>query len=204
MNGNHVFVGLAAAALVAAMVLAPALASAVSSITSAKIEPDKTGLEAKIGTASNIATDGSDGAFGYGVLNLGGDSLVVATTHAGVLDSAAQSAASDPIWHNHYVQLAGADDYCAPPNTVPDGARLEVAALTFESPGEVSVSGANIKMEDLPGTFTGTNPLDAFNAITMSPGTTADTVVSFTLSIPATEDFHVCVENISPFAAETD
>lgn len=203
MNGNHVLFGLAAAAMVAGMLLAPTLASAVSSITSAKIEPDKSGLEVKIGTAGTIAKDGSDGAFGYGVLNQGGDSLMVATTHGGVLDSETQSGAADPIWHNHYVQLTAAGDYCAP-NAVLGGARLEVAALTFESPGEVAVSGSNIKMEDLPGTFAGTNPLDAFNAITLSPGTTADTVVSFTLNVPATEDFHVCVENVSPFAAETD
>jgi hypothetical protein len=202
MRQNILLPGLVGASLVAAMMLAPVLASAVSAITSAKIESDKTGLEVKIGTASDIATDGSDGAFGYGVLN-GGDSLMVATTHGGVLDSATQSAAGDPVWHNHYVQLTAAGEYCAP-NAALGGARLEVAALTFESPGEVKVNGASIKMEDLPGSFTGTNPLDAFNEITMNPGTSADTVVSFTLNVPAVSDFHVCVENVTPFTAETD
>lgn len=193
---------LAAASLVAALLLAPVMASAVSTIVSAKIEPDKTGLEVKIGTATPIATDGTDGAFGYGVLN-SGDSLMVATTHGGVLDSETQGGdASSPVWHNHYVQLTAAGDYCAP-NAALGGARLEVAALTFESPGEVTVQDSNIKMEDLPGTFTGTNPLDDFNEITMNPGTSADTAVSFTLNVPATAEFHVCVENVTPFPAET-
>jgi hypothetical protein len=202
MRQNILLPGLVGVSLLAAMMLAPVLASAVSAITSAKIEQDKRGLEVKIGTASAINTAGTDNAFGYGVLN-DGDSLMVATTHGGVLDSATQSDASDPIWHNHYVQLTGAGDYCAP-NAALGGARLEVAALTFESPGEVNINGASIKMEDLPGSFTGTNPLDSFNAITMNPGTSADTVVSFTLSVPDESEFHVCVENVTPFAAETD
>lgn len=183
--------------------MAPTVASAVSNIVSAKIEPDKTGLEVKIEAATEIATDGSDDAFGYGVLNQGDGSLMVTITHGGVLDSAEQEDAADPVWHNHYVRMTGAGDYDAP-NAALDGARLEVAALTFESPGEVKVENSKIKMEDLPDEFTGINPLDGFNEIPMSPGTNADTAVSFTLSVPATADFHVCVENISPLAAETD
>jgi len=199
--------GLVGASLLAAMTMAPLLASAVSSITSATIEPDKTGLEVNIGTATPINTVGTDGAFGYGVLNAG-DSIMVATTHSGVLDSELQISDADPTWHNHYVML-NTDQGTVPAecagNAALGGARVEVAALTFESPGEVKIDGASIKMEDLPGVFAGTNALTGAGQ-TFSPGTTADTAVSFTLNPLFDGDVltNVCVENITPFVAETD
>ena len=201
MNEKHVFIGLAVAAIALALALAPTLAAAVSAITSASITSTDSTLGARIQTASKIAKNGNDGAFGYGVLT-SGDSLMVSTTHQGVLDSSSQAGdANSPVWHNHYVQLAGAGSYCAE-NTALGGARLEVAALTFESPGKVKVNQDVIALLNMPATFDGTNALTG-NPITLSPGTTADTVVSFTLSplFDGATLTHVCVENVQPASA---
>jgi hypothetical protein len=49
-------------------------------------------LEARLITEGLlIPTDGSEGAFGYGILTEDGDAILVATTHAGVLDSEEQN-----------------------------------------------------------------------------------------------------------------
>jgi hypothetical protein len=66
------------------------------------------GLEAFLKTHGLIPVNGEGGAFGYGILtsnSAGGLGITVATTHAGVLDSAEQVDINDPIWHNHVVIL---------------------------------------------------------------------------------------------------
>lgn len=202
---------LVAASLVAAMTMAPLLASAVSAITSASISSSATSLDAKITTEGKVAKNGHDGAFGYGVLTLSGfggvgDSLMVSTTHQGVLDSAKQGGdANSPAWHNHYVQLntVGVPADCAP-NSNLGGASVEVAALTFESPGKAKVNQNVIQLLNMPSTFSGTNALTGL-PITMTPGTTASAVVSFTLhplfNGPGGSLSNVCVENVTPVAA---
>ena len=196
------FATLIAASLVAAMTMAPLLASAVSAITGASISTTATSLSANIQTATKIAKNGKDGAFGYGVLNAG-DSLMVSTTHAGVLDSVKQGEdASSPVWHNHYVQLTAGPAECAG-NSNLGGAKLQVQALTFESPGRVTVTNNAIALLNMPSTFSGTDALTG-NPLTLTPGTTADTVVSFTLhplfNGPGGTLSNVCVENVAPFA----
>jgi len=55
-------------------------------------------------TKSSIPKDGSEGAFGYGVLTSG--AVIVSTTHKGVLDSQTQGGnKNNPVFHNHYTQL---------------------------------------------------------------------------------------------------
>lgn len=125
---------------------------------------------------------------------------MVSTTHQGVLDSAAQGGdPNSPVWHNHYVQLTGAGSYCESTILGP----LEVAALTYQSPGKVKVNQEVIQLLRMPASFSGTNALTGL-PITMNPGTTADTVVSFTLK-PVFDGSgnleHVCVENITPVSA---
>jgi hypothetical protein len=63
-------------------------------------------LEAFLITHGLIPENDEGGGFGYGLLTAGGDSIIVTTTHAAVLDSEAQGgSANNPIWHNHFVQL---------------------------------------------------------------------------------------------------
>ncbi|MDQ5860128.1 MAG: hypothetical protein M3278_04055, partial [Thermoproteota archaeon] len=67
----------------------PALAQAlVSFLIIEKAEVSANGeLEATLFTEGLlIPTDGSEGAFGYGILTDDGDAILVSTTHAGVLD----------------------------------------------------------------------------------------------------------------------
>lgn len=213
MNSKAILgMSIIAVATIALLTLTP-LAAAVSDILSASIASGGSTLSATITTESKIAKGGQDGAFGYGVLT-GGDSLMVGTTHAGVLDSIKQGGDQfNPVWHNHYVQLAAVplededteeiEQYCEDTN----GALgpLEVANLSFESPGKIKIRHQNVvDFENMPASLTGTNALTG-TGMTWTPGTDADTVVQFTLR-PVDDDgnttldfTHVCVENVIPF-----
>lgn len=77
---------------------------------------------ASLVTKANIPTDGSGEAFGYDIIT--GDSVIVTTTHKGVLDSKAQNGdANNPIFHNHYVHLGTDEAHC--------GSNPAVTAITF-------------------------------------------------------------------------
>ena len=59
------------------------------------------GLNAILRTNGVIPTDGSGGAFGYGIVTSAGlSAVIVATTHQGVRDSVTQGSGAGPIWHN--------------------------------------------------------------------------------------------------------
>jgi hypothetical protein len=205
MNDRILFSALIAGSMVAALTLAPMMASAISTIVKAQINGTPVNLNAEIKTDTPIATDGTDGAFGYGVVTLAGlggtgDSIMVATTHAGVLDSASQATASDPVWHTHYAKLKAAGTYCADTNG-PLG-RLEVDNLSFDTPGILNIANKNVIFSNMPPSFTSTSVLGT-SPDTWNPGTQASLVASFTLNPVTTPDsvFHVCVENVTPFAA---
>ena len=206
LNDRHTYAALIAASIVGTLLLAPALASAVSSIVSGNILASAGKLNANIVTASTISKNGKDGAFGYAVVTLNGlggtgDSLMVATTHSGVLESVAQEGdPNSPVWHTHYVQLKGAGEYCADTNG--GLGRLEVDNLSFQTPGTLKVLQNKVSFSAMPGSFSGTDSLTS-QAKTWAPNTQASLVASFTLKPITTSDsvFHVCVENVAPVAA---
>ena len=120
-----------------------------------------------------LPTDGSGGAFGYGVITDSGLSAIIVTTpHAGVQESEAQSGPNDPVFHNHYVALTDSDPNCP---------GLAVQDITFEEPGDVEVDDDEVEIEDVPLSFTGTHSLTGaplnFN---LDPNVGA--AVSFTLA----------------------
>jgi hypothetical protein len=136
--------------------------------TSDKVE------KASLVTRASIPKDGSAGAFGYGILT--GDSEIVTTSHKGVLDSEAQNGIADnPVFHNHYVKL-GNDARC--------GSNPAVVAITFDSPGKVSVGGSAVSLKDLPKSSEG-----------QSQNNQVEGVVSFKLQ---PTDGAVCVTDIKP------
>ena len=210
MTKTKVILGMSLVAAFALIVFTP-LASAVSNIVYATATTGQSTLDSQITTATRISKGGTDGAFGYGVVTLDGlggtgDSLMVATTHAGVLDSEKQEGnAFNPVWHNHFVQLALAGLYCTSSNDAAGLPALEVSNLSFESPGKVKVKQQNqLFLEDMPGVFTGTNALTG-SPLTWTPNTDAEIVVQFTLR-PVDDDgnttldfTHVCVENTIPY-----
>ena len=119
-----------------------------------------------IETRDEIPTDGSAGAFGYGVV-LSDGKAIVTTTHAGVLDSELQLNIRDPVWHNHFVQLAN-NTACVSDTSVGD--------LSFESPGEVIVQDNIALLKKLPASAIG-----QFTNSTITPGSDIQTVASFKL-----------------------
>ncbi|MDQ3909547.1 MAG: hypothetical protein M3232_03970, partial [Thermoproteota archaeon] len=120
-----------------------------------------------------IPTDGSEGAFGYGILTDDGDAILVATTHAGVLDSGEQRFIEDPTWHTHLVRL-GDVEQCGEDQGIVD--------ITWQSPGQVEI---NDNIARISGVST-TDEFEGWDGITggqlsMTLGESASEVISFKL-----------------------
>ena len=166
---------LIAVGFIGTTVAAPALAQAVESFLNIeKAEVAANGeLEATLTAEGLIPTDGSEGAFGYGILTEDGDAIVVVTTHAGVLDSEEQSSMEDPTWHTHLVRLGDVAE-CGEDQGVID--------ITWQSPGEVEIND-NIASVSGVGTdeFEGSNSITSED-LTMRLGEDVSNVVSFRLN----------------------
>jgi hypothetical protein len=192
-----------AAFLLSTMVIPFELVEAVADhlqITDADVKSNANKLiELEIETFGKIP---KTGAFGYGILTSGGDSIIVATTHGGVLDSEVQKGnINSPAWHNHYVELGDGNPDCIDGTANPSG--LYVADLSYESPGKVDVDRKEIEISKVPlGTQSthfglAPNAMSSFNV-----GTPGDTVVSFTLRPVGSSILGpaaVCVDNVSVF-----
>ncbi len=154
---------------------APALAQALESfLIIEKAEVSANGeLEATLFTEGVIPTDGSEGAFGYGILTDDGDAILVSTTHAGVLDSEEQDYILDPTWHNHFVRLGDDVEECGEDQGVVD--------ITWQSPGQVEINDDMARISAVP-----TDEFQGWHSITgedlsMTLGQDVSNVVSFRL-----------------------
>jgi hypothetical protein len=164
------------AGLTLPLVAGPALATMTEdflTIRRATVQADNEELRANLITEGLIPTDGSGGAFGYGILTEDGDAILVSTTHPGVLDSEEQNYILDPAWHNHFVRL-GEVDQC--------GEDPGVVDLTWQSPGEVRINNNIVNIRDVP-----TDEFEGWHSITgeeltMTLGEDVSDVVSFGLA----------------------
>src|SRR5215210_8199329 len=136
-----------------------------------------------------IPTNGTEGAFGYGILTDDGDAILVTHTQRGVLDSEDQSSIEDPIWHNHFVKL-GDVEQC--------GEHQGVIDTTWQSPGEVSINNDSASVSDIP-----TDEFEGWDSITGEPlsmtlGEDVGDVISFRLDPVFGDDGleAVCVTDI--------
>ena len=136
-----------------------------------------------------IPTNGTEGAFGYGILTDEGDAILVTHTHAGVLDSEDQRFIEDPIWHNHFLKL-GDVEQC--------GEHQGVIDITWQSPGEVRINNDSASVSDIP-----TDEFEGWDSITGEPvsmtlGEDVDDVISFRLDPVFGDDGleAVCVTDI--------
>jgi hypothetical protein len=120
-----------------------------------------------------IPTDGSEGAFGYGILTEDGDTILVAETHAGVLDSEEQRFIGDPTWHTHLVRL-GDVEQCGEDQGIVD--------ITWQSPGEIRVDDNIARISGVPTTeeFEGWNSITG-GQLSMTLGEAVLKAVSFKL-----------------------
>jgi hypothetical protein len=165
------------AGFIGTLFAAPVLATVAESflvIESARVTvEDDDELEARLITEGLlIPTDGSEGAFGYGILTEDGDAILVATTHAGVLDSEEQNYILDPTWHNHFVRLGEVAE-CGEDQGVVD--------ITWQSPGEVRIDDNTASISGVP-----TDEFEGWDSITgkelsMTLGETVSEVISFKL-----------------------
>ena len=167
---------LIAAGFIGILFTAPVLATVAESflvIEGARVTIDDNEFEARLITEGLlIPTDGSEGAFGYGILTEDGDAIVVATTHAGVLDSEEQRFVEDPTWHTHLVRLGDVAE-CGEDQGIVD--------ITWQSPGEVEI---NDNIASVSGV--GTDEFEGRDSITdgqlsMTLGEAVSDVISFKL-----------------------
>jgi hypothetical protein len=170
-------------------VFAP-IAESFLTIERANVSIDDEELTARL-TAEGllIPTNGTEGAFGYGILTDDGDAILVAHTHAGILDSEDQRFIEDPIWHNHFVKLGDVEE-C--------GGDQGVIDITWQSPGAV-------RIDDNTATISGisTDEFEGWDSITGEPlsmtlGEDVSDVVSFKLDPVLGEDGleAICVTDI--------
>ena len=136
-----------------------------------------------------IPTNGTEGAFGYGILTNERDAILVAHTHRGVLDSEDQRFIEDPIWHNHFLKL-GDVEQC--------GKHQGVIDITWQSPGEVRINNDSASVSDIP-----TDEFEGWDSITGEPlsmtlGEDVGDVISFRLDPVFGDDGleAVCVTDI--------
>jgi hypothetical protein len=144
-----------------------------------------------------IPTNGTHGAFGYGIITEDGDeeeeddTILVAHTHSGLLDSESQRFIEDPIWHNHFVRL-GDVEQCGEDRGVID--------ITWQSPGEVGIDDNIITISDVPtGEFEGRHSMTGESlSITLGQAASVSDVISFKLDPVFEEDGlkAVCVTDI--------
>jgi hypothetical protein len=176
MNDKIMLGLLVVAGFIGTAVAAPVLATTLESfLIIEKAEVSANGeLEARLITEGLlIPTDGSEGAFGYGILTEDGDAILVATTHAGVLDSEEQNYILDPTWHNHFVRLGDDVEQCGEDQGVVD--------ITWQSPGEVRIDDNTARISGVP-----TDEFEGWDSITgkelsMTLGETVSEVISFKL-----------------------
>jgi hypothetical protein len=136
-----------------------------------------------------IPTNGTGGAFGYGVLTDDGDAILVAHTHPGVLDSEAQVFIEDPIWHNHFVRFGNVEQ-CGKDQGIVD--------ITWQSPGEVGIDDNIARISDVPtGEFGGWHSMTG-ESLSIMLGEAVSEVVSFKLDpVFGEEELEaVCVTDI--------
>lgn len=187
MTKTILAISIAAVLAIGAFVLPIGVADAVGSfldVNRAAIITDSSEFEkAGFFTGTHVPTDGSEGAFGYGIISDAGlEAIAVSTTHAGVLDSEAQADVNDPVFHNHYVALQHSID----PETgevIGTGLcpGLEIRDITFQEPGDVDVKNKKVVMEDVPYYFAGTHSLAPELNINFLADGNVGAAVSFTI-----------------------
>jgi hypothetical protein len=138
-----------------------------------------------------IPTNGTHGALGYGIItDDGNDTILVAHTHSGLLDSEDQSFIEDPVWHNHFVTLGNVEQ-C--------GENLGVIDSTWQSPGELGINDNIVTISDVPtGEFEGLHSSMTGEPLSITLGEAVSDVISFKLD-PVFEDDGleaVCVSHI--------
>ena len=144
-----------------------------------------------------IPTNGTHGAFGYGIITEDGDdeeeddTILVAHTHSGLLDSESQRFIEDPIWHNHFARLGDVE---------PCGKDRGVIDITWQSPGEVGIDDNIATISDVPtGEFEGRHSMTGESlSITLGQAASVSDVISFKLDPVFEEDGlkAVCVTDI--------
>ena len=82
-------------------------------------------------------------------------SVAITTTHGGVLDSETQANAADPIEHNHYVDLTTPSQNCLDTAEGDEITILQVAGISWESPGISMWTGNMYKIWEVPKEFDG-------------------------------------------------
>lgn len=171
------------------MVMSPTTAASIHEFSAtAKSYADE--FEVRLSATTNIPQDSNEAYFGYGVVTAESffDTILVTTTHGGFSESIEQHGPDDPNWHNHYLTLTdnGVDNACV---------GLEVADISYDSPGNVDVYGENIVF-DGEKTLHSVNPLTGAEN-TFHGGETIIAIISFDIDPVFNDDgklTNICID----------
>lgn len=175
--------------VMSSVMMSPALSASIYEFTAIALSFNDE-FKVRITANTDIPQDSNDVSFGYGVITeeLFFDTILVTTTHAGFLESTEQQSPDDAKWHNHYLALAddGVENECI---------GLEVADISYDTPGDVKIHGENI-------VFDGVRTLDSVNPLTgvdntFHAGETIVGIVSFELEPVFDDDgklTNICVD----------
>jgi len=126
-------------------------------------------------------------AFGYGIISDNNkDSVLVITTHAGILDSEAQIDADDALLHSHYVSLTKVDG--SPCD------EFEVEYISWQQPADVITRSHNTIMTGVPYTFSGTDSSDSGDEVDFVSSENITDIVTFTIN-PVGEA--ICIDDMT-------
>ena len=148
-----------AAAFAVSMIASAPLAEAAGHIfikkTDVKVK-NLTTLDVKITANAKIPKDGSAGLFGYGIITdpVAFNNVLALTTHMGAFDHTSQLliGASNPVFHAHILDLAGAGTISDPCGGVGD-AVVDFASSVgnnIDAQYKVKVKGDKIEVKKVP------------------------------------------------------
>ena len=173
MDKTVVLGSILAVFVVSSLMMSPAVAASVHEFTAIALSFSDE-FKVRITANTDIPQDSNDASYGYGVITEETffDTILVTTTHPGFMESVEQQSPDDAKWHNHYLTLT--DD-----SVENECTGLEVADISFDTPGDVKIYGENI-------VFDGTRTLDSVNPLTgvdntFHAGETIVGIVSFEL-----------------------
>ncbi|WP_428326860.1 hypothetical protein [Nitrosopumilus sp.] len=188
MNQTVILGAILAVFVMSSLMMSPAVAASVHEFSAIALSfTDE--FKVRISATTDIPQDSNDASYGYGVITEEAffDTILVTTTHGGFLESADQHNSDDARWHNHYLTLTddGLDNECA---------GLEVADISYDSPGDVRIHGENI-------VFDGARTLESVNPFTgaenvFQSGETIVAIISFDIAPVFTdgEITNICID----------
>jgi len=187
MTKKILAISLTAIFAIAALAIPLGIAEATEHLSLAKVVTGETEFERIMFKTMAPLDPGTP--FGYGIISDNNyDSVLVITTHKGVLDSEAQFDVNDASFHSHYVTLIDNDfdSTCG---------GLEVESITWQEPATVNTRSHAAIMNNIPYDFSGTNGSDPEDTVSFVTSGNVTNAVTFTIN--QVDGGAICINDVT-------